>query len=69
MCLPLIQLIFDTALDPGQATEGREEGLIAWENIEMQLEVVCCIDGNRGVFEFVQRMGSGAPSQRPGLGK
>lgn len=59
MGLPLVQFILDAALDAGQATEGREEGLVARQNIEMELEVVGRIDGNRTIFYFAQRMGSG----------
>jgi hypothetical protein len=60
--LPLVQFILNAALDPGQATEGRQEGLVARQNIEVELEVIGRVDGNRAVFEFVQGMGPGGAS-------
>lgn len=41
---------------------------MARENIEMQLEVVCGVNGDRAVFDFVQRMGPRVGSQRSNAG-
>ena len=65
MCLPLVQFALDAALDARQAPEGREEGLVARDAIEMELEIVCRVDGNGAVFDFVEGMGPGDVSQRP----
>jgi hypothetical protein len=64
MSLPLVQFILEAPLDPSQTAEGREEGLVARENIEMQLEVVCGVNGDRAVFDFVQGMGPRVGGQR-----
>lgn len=57
MRLPLVQFILNAALDARQAAEGREEGFVAGQDIEVELDVVCRIDGDRAVLEFVQGMG------------
>ncbi len=59
MCRPLVQLVLDAALDARQTPEGREEGLVARDDIEMELEVVCGVDGNGAVLDFGDGMGPG----------
>lgn len=57
MSLPLVQFILKASLDPSEATESREEGLVARKDIEMQLKVVCGVNGDRAVLDFAQGMG------------
>ncbi len=65
MCLPLVQFVLDAALYARQAPEGREERLVARDDIEMELEIVCRVDGNGAVLDFVEGVGPGGGSQRP----
>jgi hypothetical protein len=57
MRLPLVQFILNASLDARQATEGREEGFVARQNIEVELDVACRIDRDGAVLEVVQAMG------------
>jgi hypothetical protein len=59
MRLPLVQFILNASLDARQATEGREEGFVARQNIEVELDVVCRIVGDGAVLEVAQGMGPG----------
>lgn len=61
--LPQVKLVLDPSLDTGQATEGRDQRLMARKNLEVELEKVCRVDGDRTVFDFAQGMPPGGGRQ------